>query len=79
MERDPHFHELLMRRGRVNEIARAAGVSKQAVSQWRWVPAEKVQQIAEALGLTPHDLRPDLWPLPTESITKEQHNGSPTR
>lgn len=67
MERDPHFHEFLMRRGRVNEIAAAAGVTKQAVSQWKRIPEDKAQQIADALSLSLHELRPDLWPAPTES------------
>jgi len=47
------------------ELARRLGISQQAVSKWRGrVPAEKVLAYAEATGwkVTPHDLRPDLYP-----------------
>jgi DNA-binding transcriptional regulator YdaS (Cro superfamily) len=53
-----------MRRGRVNELAKVTGLTKQAISAWPRIPAERVPAIAEALGLSPHELRPDLWPVP---------------
>lgn len=64
MERDPHYVELLSRRGRVAAIAAATGLSKQAVSAWQRIPAERVPAIAEALGLERWELRPDLWSPP---------------
>lgn len=61
MARDAHYEELLARRGRVAAIAAATGLSKQAVSAWHRIPAERVPEIAEALGLEDRELRPDLW------------------
>lgn len=67
MERDPHYQEFLMRRGRVGELARATGLSKQAISAWKRIPAERAPVISKTLGLPLHELRPDLWPAPTDS------------
>jgi DNA-binding transcriptional regulator YdaS (Cro superfamily) len=53
-----------MRRGRVNELAKATGLTKQAISAWTRIPAERAPAISEALGVPLHELRPDLWPVP---------------
>ena len=66
MSRDLHYHELLMRRGRVAIIAKAVGLSKQAVSAWERVPAERVPLVAAALGMEPWQIRPDLWAPPMQ-------------
>lgn len=53
-------------------VARIAGVSPQAVSKWRGrVPdAAAVLKLAAATGwkVTPHDLRPDIYPNPTDGL-----------
>lgn len=67
MDRDPHFQELLMRRGRMKAIANALNISAAAVCRWRRIPAERVPAISAALGLSFHELRPDLWSPPAES------------
>jgi DNA-binding transcriptional regulator YdaS (Cro superfamily) len=41
-------------------------MTRQAVYQWKQIPAEKAAAISEALGLPLHELRPDLWPPPGE-------------
>ena len=66
MSRDPHFQELLMRRGRTREIAHAAGVSRQAVWAWDRIPAERAMEISKAIGLELWELRPDLWQNPSK-------------
>ena len=45
-------------------MARAIGVKPQAVSQWRRVPVERAQAVAEATKLKLHELRPDVWANP---------------
>lgn len=49
--------------GRHNTTAKAMGVS--TVTIWKWatfrVPAERVHQLSKVTGLTPHELRPDLF------------------
>lgn len=53
--------------GNQSALARALGVSPQAVNQWlkSKVPAERVLDIEAATSgqVTRHDLRPDIYPL----------------
>ena len=42
-------------------MAEAAGVSPQAVSQWRHIPIHHVVTISKRTGLPRHRLRPDLY------------------
>lgn len=51
-------------------LGRSLGISSQAVSQWRRVPAERVLDVERATAdpesgaprVTRHELRPDLYP-----------------
>ncbi len=45
-----------------------------AVSLWRknGVPSSRVIQIYKATGVTPHELRPDLYPNPTDGLPKQE-------
>jgi DNA-binding transcriptional regulator YdaS (Cro superfamily) len=45
-------------------LARAmdGGITPQAVSQWKQVPAERVLDVERATGVARHELRPDLYP-----------------
>lgn len=55
--------------------ANALGVSREAVRKWErdGVPAERVLQIAEATKwkVTPHMLRSDIYPNPTDALPKQ--------
>lgn len=43
-------------------LARALGnITSQAVSQWKRVPAERVNQVAALSGVSKHALRPDIF------------------
>lgn len=37
------------------------GVSSQAVSQWKKVPAERVLDVERITGISRHELRPDVF------------------
>jgi hypothetical protein len=37
-------------------------IKRQAIDSWRVVPADRVMIIAEISGLTPHVIRPDIFP-----------------
>lgn len=50
------------RRGIRLQIAKAIGLNKAAVYQWRKVPAERVLDVERITGVSRHDLRPDLYP-----------------
>ncbi|MBY0336321.1 MAG: type II toxin-antitoxin system CcdA family antitoxin [Acetobacteraceae bacterium] len=41
-------------------LARAIGVTRGAVSQWRRVPPERIAAVSRATGLAPHELDPAL-------------------
>jgi len=59
--------------GSASALGSAVGVSKMAVSLWKknGVPSTRVIQIYKATGVTPHDLRPDLYPNATDGLPKQ--------
>lgn len=38
------------------------GVTSQAVSQWKRIPAGRVIAVEKATGIPRHELRPDIYP-----------------
>lgn len=52
------------------ELARRIGVTTQAISQWKTIPIERVLAVCEAAEwkISPHDLRPDVYPNPTDGL-----------
>lgn len=48
-------------RGKAIELARHLGLSPSTVSQWQDVPPEHVRKISDFTGLSPSELRPDLY------------------
>lgn len=50
-------------------IGRALKITGQAVSQWERVPAERVLDVEKISGEPRHELRPDIYPPPTERAT----------
>lgn len=48
-------------RGLQTKIARACGIQRQAVHQWWQVPVERVYTVAYITGLTPEQIRPDIF------------------
>ena len=51
-------------------LAAKLGISKQAVSMWQKIPAERVIAIEAATGIPREELRPDLYPPRTRSPNK---------
>ena len=43
-------------------IAEELGIARTAPYDWRRVPARRVLAISRITGISPHDLRPDLYP-----------------
>ena len=61
--------EALRQAGSRNALARAVGVSGQAIQKWRKkVPAERVLAVEAATGVSRHDLRPDIYPRETGPV-----------
>ncbi|MDO9227148.1 MAG: YdaS family helix-turn-helix protein [Pseudomonadota bacterium] len=54
-------------------LARMAGVTKQAAGNWDRIPAARVLSVSRATGwqVTPHALRPDIYPNPTDALPPE--------
>lgn len=62
----------IKRLGGVTAASKAIGVGQPLVSHWikRGVPAERVLALSAATDwhVTPHALRPDLYPNPTDGL-----------
>ncbi|EMP7085686.1 TPA: helix-turn-helix domain-containing protein [Klebsiella pneumoniae] len=63
--------------GTATKLASMLGIKPMSVSRWKnryrgVVPAERVLQIYNTTGVTPHELRPDLYPNPTDGLPKEE-------
>jgi len=56
--------------GGAEVVAAACGVTRQAVLQWRRVPAGHVIPLAEnaPIAITPHEIRADLYPHPLDGL-----------
>lgn len=52
-------------------------VKPQAVQQWKRVPDGQVLNVAQALdfGVTPHELRSDLYPYPDDALPLPMRGG----
>jgi TorA maturation chaperone TorD len=61
---DRGLHEAIRAVGGVTELARRIGISQPSVSNWTRVPAERVQEVENASGVTRLILRPDLYDDP---------------
>ncbi len=64
------------------QLAKLIGTWPQTVNRWvvRYkgvVPAEWVLPVYRATGVTPHELRPDLHPNPTDGLPAEHNNNTP--
>ncbi len=46
------------------------GVTPQAISQWRYVPSQRVLDVERVSGVPRHILRPDLYPPPAASLSQ---------
>lgn len=61
-KRNPSLVKAIDKAGGPVALSRVLGCSPQAISKWQRIPAERVLAVAEAAGMNPSDLRPDLYP-----------------
>ncbi|HEY2212300.1 MAG TPA: YdaS family helix-turn-helix protein [Bradyrhizobium sp.] len=54
--------KLIRKRGLGSPIAKACGIKRQAVCQWRQVPSKRVLIVSKITNIPPHRIRPDLYP-----------------
>ncbi|HFO0258566.1 TPA: transcriptional regulator [Raoultella ornithinolytica] len=62
--------------GDATKLAEKLDISSMTVSHWKKrhggvVPQKRVFPIFNATGITPHELRPDLYPNPTDGLPQD--------
>ncbi|EIW3897901.1 TPA: helix-turn-helix domain-containing protein [Klebsiella pneumoniae] len=62
--------------GTASNLATLLGIKPMSVSRWKnrykgVVPHDRVLPIFNITGVTPHELRPDLYPNPTDGLPKQ--------
>ncbi|ELY6202324.1 transcriptional regulator [Cronobacter malonaticus] len=59
-------------------LGRLVGRSKMTISNWKknGVPPDFVRVVFDLTGVTPHELRPDLYPNPSDAICSEEKNNT---
>lgn len=67
--------------GSARKLGAMIGVSGMAVCSWKsnycgGAPAGRILSIYHATGVTPHELRPDLYPNSTDGLPQQQNNES---
>jgi DNA-binding transcriptional regulator YdaS (Cro superfamily) len=65
---DTIFDLINQRAGSQAELARRLGIKPTSIIDWRRagrVPAERVLAVSRLTGLSPHLLRPDIYPDPS--------------
>lgn len=63
--------------GNATKLAELLSTCDMNISHWRnrnggRVPFTRVLPIYHATGVTPHELRPDLYPNPTDGLPKQE-------
>lgn len=62
---DPILERAKTAAGGVTTLAKALGITSQAVSQWTRIPPSRAAEIAKLTGIPCHELRPDIFPSPS--------------
>lgn len=62
--------------GSASKLGRELGISRMAVCLWKQkgVPADRVLAIHSLTGVTPYELRPDIYPNPSDGLPQQQDN-----
>ncbi|MGQ6363263.1 transcriptional regulator [Serratia sp. IR-2025] len=68
--------------GSAKKLSSMLGISRMAISLWKndgkgVVPAHRVLSIHQATGVTPRELRPDLYPNPTDGLPQATQDSRP--
>lgn len=61
LDRDPPLYDVFRHFGSAKKVADHLGISTQAVSHWKRVPAKYVYTLSQPTGIHPYKLRPDLY------------------
>ena len=58
---DPALRQIFAVRGLALYVAGACGISRQAIDRWQKVPPRHVATVSGIIGMTPQQIRPDLF------------------
>jgi len=61
-------------RGTARRIAKACDISKEAVWNWKRVPAERVLVVSRVTKIPRHLIRPDIYPPPRRAVSTPKRN-----
>ncbi|HBE9077613.1 transcriptional regulator [Serratia fonticola] len=67
--------------GTTKKFAERLGISQQSVGKWKnkrkgIIPQGRVLEVFAVSGVTPHELRPDLYPNPTDCLPSDNQSTS---
>jgi DNA-binding transcriptional regulator YdaS (Cro superfamily) len=48
---DPAITKAIEKMGSAAKLAAALGITRSAVSQWRWIPGKHIRRVAEVTGI----------------------------
>lgn len=66
--RDEALSRAIQAVGTAQELAKRLAVTPQALSQWERVPALRALEVERITGVPRHELRPDIYPAPAETV-----------
>ncbi|QZN97327.1 transcriptional regulator [Symbiopectobacterium purcellii] len=75
------LEKAIQKAGSIRKLGAMIGVSGMAVSNWKThckgiVPANRVLAIHQVTGILPHDLRPDIYPNPTDALPAHREHAA---
>lgn len=71
------LEKAIKKAGNASNLAALLGIKPMSVSRWKTrykgaVPPDRVLPIFRITGITPHELRPDLYPNPTDGLPAQE-------
>ncbi|MDK9607079.1 transcriptional regulator [Lelliottia wanjuensis] len=68
--------------GTAKHLAEKLGLSENAISQWKnkykgIIPPDRVLEVYAVTGVTPHELRPDIYPNSTDALVNKNCTPAP--
>jgi DNA-binding transcriptional regulator YdaS (Cro superfamily) len=65
--RDDVISRAILAAGGPTALTKALGIRLPSVYSWQRIPAQRVLKVEEVTGIPRHELRPDLYPAPTNA------------